>query len=37
MISAYWLIPAVFAGVAIGILIVAVCAASGNGQGGDGG
>jgi hypothetical protein len=37
MISAYWLIPAVIAGAVIGVLIVALCAASGNGQDGDGG
>lgn len=35
MISALWLIPALFAGVCIGVGVVALCTASRNGQGGD--
>jgi hypothetical protein len=35
MISAWFLIPAFFAGACIGALLVVLCAASRNGQGGD--
>jgi len=36
MIPAWVLVPAFFAGVFFGVLVVALCAASRNGQGGDG-
>jgi hypothetical protein len=35
MISAWWLIPALFAGAFLGALFLGLCAASRNGQGGD--
>lgn len=35
MISAWWLIPAFVAGACIGLLFLALCAASRNGQGGE--
>jgi hypothetical protein len=34
MISAWWLIPAVLAGAFIGAMLMGLCAASHNGQGG---
>lgn len=37
MISAWWLIPAFFAGVFLGVFFIGLCAASRNGQGGDDG
>ena len=35
MISALWLIPAILAGVFVGVAVIALCSASRNGQGGD--